>query len=289
MNGINIALLRQSIGRTLQDEDAVTPRLVNEYRATLAPHLAPVGDGEAPLAIHWCLAPPAASLAALGKDGHAAKGEFLPPVPLPRRMWAGGSVETMAPLRVGDRVLRTSTIDDVTIKEGRTGTLCFVAVRHELSTERGLAIRERHDIVYRDVTARSTARPGPPRLDASVAPRKTDLVWTLETSPVLLFRYSALTFNGHRIHYDQPYVTGVEGYSGLVVHGPLQASLLFNLAAALGKGAGVNAPRMFNYRGVTPLMVGEPVRVCGRHGESGEIKCWTETDDGIKMEATAMW
>ena len=287
MSEIYIALLRQSIGRTIHDEDTLTPRLVNEYRATLAPHLAIVNDGEAPLGIHWCLAPPAAPMAALGADGHAAKGEFLPPVPLPRRMWAGGSVETLGPLREGDRVRRTSTTGDVTVKQGRSGTLCFVAVRHELSTDRGLAIRERHDIVYRDL-------PVPPAAGAPLAKmtekgntssRKADLVWTVETSPVLLFRYSALTFNGHRIHYDHPYVTGVEGYAGLVVHGPLQASLLFNLAATLGG----SAPRMFNYRGVAPLIVGEPLRVCGRRVENGEVNCWTETDEGIKMEATTTW
>ena len=290
MNDIDIALLRQSIGRTTHDEDAVTQRLASAYRATLAPHLANVNDGEAPLAIHWCLAPPAAPMAALGDDGHAAKGEFLPPVPLPRRMWAGGSIETLAPLRLGDCVRRTSIVEDVTVKDGRTGTLCFVAVRHELSTDRGLAIRERHDIVYRDLPTRSTASAGMPRVDAradaKVERPEMDLVWTVETSPVLLFRYSALTFNGHRIHYDQPYVTGVEGYAGLVVHGPLQASLLFNLAATLGG----RAPRMFNYRGVAPLIVGEPLRVCGRRETAGKVKCRTETEaGGVKMEATATW
>jgi len=287
MSEIDIAALRQSIGRTIHDEDLLTRRLANEYRATLAPHLANVSDGEAPLAIHWCLAPPAAPMAALGDDGHAAKGEFLPAVPLPRRMWAGGSVETLGPLHVGDRVRRTSTIEDVKVKQGRSGKLCFVAVRHELSTDRGLAIRERHDIVYRDLPAPAAA--GAPRAKTTVngntLPPRADLVWTVETSPVLLFRYSALTFNGHRIHYDHPYVTGVEGYVGLVVHGPLQASLLFNLAAALGG----SAPRLFNYRGVAPLIVGEPLRVCGRRIETGEVNCWTATDEGIKMEATSTW
>ncbi|MBL0121722.1 MAG: MaoC family dehydratase N-terminal domain-containing protein [Betaproteobacteria bacterium] len=269
----------------MRDEDVVSERLVNEYRATLAPHLADVPAGAAPLAIHWCLAPPAAPMAALGEDGHAAKGEFLPPVPLPRRMWAGGSVETLAPLRVGDRVLRTSTIDDVTLKEGRSGALCFVAVQHELSTELGPAIRERHDIVYRESSSRTTAPAGRAVVGAKVEPSRADKVWTIETSPVLLFRYSALTFNGHRIHYDHPYVTGVEGYAGLVVHGPLQASLLFNLAASLGG----SVPRLFDYRGVAPLIVGTPLRVCGKREATGEVKCWTETDEGVKMDATATW
>ncbi len=281
---IDIAWLRQSIGRTMQDEDVVTPRLVNEFRATLAPHLAAVNEGEAPLAIHWCLAPPAAAMRSLGPDGHAAKGEFLPPVPLPRRMWAGGSVETLAPLRLGDIVQRTSIIDDVSIKEGRSGTLCFVAVRHEIATDRGLAIRERHDIVYRDLPANSSTSAA--ELNSQPEKPRADLVWEVETSPVLLFRYSALTFNGHRIHYDHPYVTEIEGYGGLVVHGPLQASLLFNLAATLGG----SAPRRFDYRGVAPLIVGEPLRICGKRESATQVKCWTETgSDIVTMEATATW
>ena len=286
MSDIDIALLRQSIGRVMHAEDSVTPRLVREYRATLAPYLAEVSDGEAPLAIHWCLAPFAAPMAALGPDGHAAKGEFLPPVPLPRRMWAGGTIETLAPLRSGDRVVRTSTVDDVTLKQGRTGSLCFVAVRHELSSDRGPAIRERHDIVYRDVSVSPAAPAGPSRGDPKAGTRKVDKVWTVDASPVLLFRYSALTFNGHRIHYDQPYATAVVGYPGLVVHGPLQASLLFNLAATLGG----RVPRRFDYRAVAPLFAGEPVRVCGGHDIAAQVKCWTETGAGaIKMEATASW
>ncbi len=282
MSEIDLALLRQSVGRTMHDDDVVTPRLVSEFHATLAPHLATVNEGEAPLAIHWCLAPPTATMAALGPDGHATKGEFLPPVPLPRRMWAGGSIETLSPLRLGDTVQRKSTIDDVTVKQGRSGTLCFVAVRHELSTARGLAIRERHDIVYRDMPSGSNTPSVVPAFEPASPP--ADLVWEVQTSPVLLFRYSALTFNGHRIHYDHRYVTEVEGYDGLVVHGPLQASLLFNLAATLGAGA----PRRFDYRGVAPLIVGAPLRVCAKREAATQVKCWTESN-GVKMEATATW
>ena len=286
MSELDIAALRLSIGRTLGDEDTLTPRLAGEFRATLAPHLAAVNDGDAPLAIHWCLAPPRAPMAALGADGHAAKGEFLPPVPLPRRMWAGGSIETLAPLRLGDRVLRSATIEDVTVKQGRSGTLCFVAVRHELSTDRGLAIRERHDIVYRDVAQPTSTMAATKKTEPAFQPSQADLMWTVETSPVLLFRYSALTFNGHRIHYDQPYATATEGYSGLVVHGPLQASLLLNLAATLGG----SAPRQFDYRGVAPLIVGPVVRICGKREASGDVTGWTATDtEGVKMQATARW
>lgn len=270
--------LRGWIGRTHEAEDLVTPRLVDQFRATFLPGVAPVGEGEAPLGLHWCLAPPAEPMTGLAPDGHAAKGGFLPPVPLPRRMWAGGAVDTLAPLRVGDTVMRRSVVDDVTAKRGRTGPLVFVTVRHEFSTPRGLAVRERHDIVYRDASAPVAAAPGP------AEPRAADLAWAVEGSPVLLFRYSALTFNGHRIHYDLPYVTEVEGYAGLLVHGPIQATLCFNLAAVLlGR-----APARYNFRNVAPLVAGPIFRAAGARRADGALALWTEGADGrARMEAEA--
>jgi 3-methylfumaryl-CoA hydratase len=275
---IDLAALKGWIGRTAEDEDIVTPRLVAEYDATLAPTLARVADGDAPLALHWCLSPAIAPTAALGADGHPAKGGFLPPVPLPRRMWAGGTMRTHAPLRVGDTVKRRSVIADIVVKEGRTGPLCFVSVDHEYSTPRGVALTERHDIVYRGATDAAAKAPPP------VEPRESDMTWQVEATPTLLFRYSAMTFNGHRIHYDQPYVTGVEGYPGLVVHGPLQASLMFNLAAELG-GA---VPAEFRYRGLSPLIAGQRFAIRAQRKPDGGIRCWTETSAGqICMEAEA--
>lgn len=284
MTAIDLPLLRSWTGRASEAEDLVTPRLVAEYRATLDPHLAPCTDDAVPLALHWCLAPLIAPMAELGPDGHPARGGFLPPVPLPRRMWAGGEVETHAPLEVGDVVTRCSSIEEVSAKEGRSGRLCFVAVRHDYSTARGLAITERQDIVYRDLEApRPSASSAPPA--AAPAPRPADLAWEVEGSPVLLLRYSAMTFNGHRIHYDQPYVTGVEGYRGLVVHGPLQASLLLNLAATLG-GA---VPTRFRYRGLSPLIAGETFTVAGTRRLQGGLACWTQSADGrICMEGEAL-
>ena len=263
----------------MEADDLITPRLVAEYQATLGPNLAAVSSGEAPLALHWCLAPPITPLSAVGADGHAAKGEFLPPVPLPRRMWAGGSVAWHAPLRGGDQVRRRSVIADVTVKEGRSGTLCFVAVDHEYSTERGLALTERHDIVYREAaTGGGKTAPAAAAQEA----RPADLTWTVEATPTLLFRYSAMTFNGHRIHYDAPYVTGIEGYPGLIVHGPLQASLMFNLAATLGG----RPPASFRYRGLSPLFSGGSFAVRGRRDSDGRILCWTENAAGtICMES----
>ncbi len=278
---MNIDHLNSWIGKTEEASDLVTPRLVASFEATFAPHLAPHAEGEAPLALHWCLAPPISPMAALGKDGHAAKGEFLPPVPLPRRMWAGGTIETIAPLRSGDEVTRRSTIGDVAYKEGRSGPLCFVAIDHEIVTPRGLALRERHNIVYREA-----ARPGAEQASpaAPVEPRPADLTWTVEASPVLLFRYSALTFNGHRIHYDQPYVTGVEGYAGLVVHGPIQATLILNIIATLSPAE----PIRLDYRGLAPLIAGEAFQVKAKRLEDGAIAAWTEGADGrVRMEGVS--
>ena len=279
MPEIDIDHLRGWIGRGREVEDIVTPRLVAEYRATLAPHLAPVASGDAPLALHWCLAPETPAADALGPDGHAAKGGFLPPVPLPRRMWAGGEIETLAPLRVGDRVVRRETVSDVAVKHGRTGTLCFVTVRHEYETARGLAIRDRQDIVYREAS-----RPGDAAPTAKPVPAEDEAAWSVEANSVLLFRYSAMTFNGHRFHYDHPYATQVEGYPGLVVHGPMQASLLLNLAALrLGR-----VPARFRYRGVAPMIAGSRFAVAGRREGQGEaFQGWTAVDGAVCMEAEA--
>lgn len=245
------------IGRTREASDLVTPRLLAEFRATFAPHLAPVSDGIAPPALHLCLAPETPPADALGPDGHAAKGGFLPPVPLPRRMWAGGEIETASGLRAGDAVTRTETVRDVAFKSGRSGSLCFVTVDHTVATGRGVAIRERQDIVYREAAGAQTGTSAAPERDD---PEAYAAIWDVSATPTLLFRYSAMTFNGHRFHYDQPYATRVEGYADLVVHGPMQATLLMNLAATLlGHG-----PRKFAYRGVSPMTANQIFRVCGR-------------------------
>jgi 3-methylfumaryl-CoA hydratase len=218
---------------------------------------------------------------ALGDDGHPRRGGFLPPVPLPRRMWAGGELAFEAPLQVGDVVPRTSRIDDVVIKEGRSGTMCFVTVRHNWTTRRDPALEERQDIVYRSVnldrsaSAVDTAAPQP----AASCQR----FWPCD--PVLLFRYSALTFNGHRIHYDYPYVTEAEGYPGLIVRGPLQATLLMGLATE----ARGSMPRRFGFRGVATLFAAGPF--VGKAGPNGEgLRLWIEDAGGrTTMTADASW
>ena len=200
----------------------------------------------APPGIHWCLAPPIAPLSALGQDGHPAHCTFLPDIPLPRRMWAGGTLTLHEPLRVGDTVGRVSRITDVAVRQGRTGTLCFATITHEVLRHERLAIEERQDLVFRSVDSGGTA------VALALAPRAE---WERagQVNSVVLFRYSALTFNRHRIHYDVPYVTGVEHYSGLVVHGPLQASWLLDFASEIK----TVAPKRFTFRAVHPLLIGD--------------------------------
>ena len=243
---------RTWIGKWVTREDVITQRLQDEYSATLSPHLfKPKMDDECPPGLHWCVALPRHNIAELGPDGAEATGVFLPPVALPRRMWAGGQIETVKPLRVGDQVKRVTTISDVKSREGKTGALCFISVVHEIFGNGALAIRERHDIVYRDASIES-APPKPP-----AEARKGDLEWRVEATPLLLFRFSSVTFNSHRIHYDLPYAQQVEGYSGLLVHGPMQAALTLNQLSTL-QG---HVPRVFDYRCVSPLIAGQTFRV----------------------------
>ena len=280
---VNMNVLREWVGKTQEAEDIVTPRLVAAFRATFAPHLAPTAEKEAPLALHWCLAPQAASSTELGIDGHPTKGGFLPPIPLPRRMWAGGEVEFLSPLSTGDTIVRRSTIGGIRMKDGRTGELCFVEVHHEYLRGHVVCIRERQDIGFRH--AASAAQKQSPAAPSARADRfNADTSWTVDASAVRLFRYSALTFNGHRIHYDLPYAKNAEGYDGLVVHGPLQASLLLNLAATMAK----RPPKRFRYRGIAPLLAGQNFEVCGRHEHSRELTLWAAgSSASITMQATA--
>jgi 3-methylfumaryl-CoA hydratase len=275
--------LRQWIGRSTQASDIVTAQLVKGLRATLFMDIGEPKPGDAaPFTVHWCLAPQVYPMSELGPDGHPTRGGFLPPVPLPRRMWAGGELEIFEPLRIGDEVTRTSRIADVTMKTGRTGTLCFVSVDHLITTSRGAALRERQDIVYRDM---SSAQPSPTAKPAAPPPVAAHRA-THMADPVLLFRYSALTFNGHRIHYDRDYVTKVEGYPGLIFHGPMQAAFLVEFAAKLHGGT---APGKFIYRGVQPLFEGSEFSV-NANDISATMELWTANSAGEPtMKGTATW
>lgn len=227
------------IGRSeVADPEIITARMERGLDVTLGEGRASAHSGATP-GIHWCIAPEMEPPSALGRDGHPARGGFLPPIELPRRMWAGGELNFNDALQVGDEVTRTSSIQSIESKRGNSGHLCFVAVKREYATPRGIAVTERHDIVYRDEptgASATAAAKGP----APVHERR------VKVDATTLFRYSALTFNGHRIHYDHPYATVIERYPGLVIHGPLQATYLLNLATEL-LGA---LPKRFAFKSV---------------------------------------
>lgn len=265
------------IGRCITREDVIAPRLLASFRATLDGALAPL---DVPPGIEFCLAPDICAQDLLGRDGHPRTGLFLPDLPLPRRMWAGGQISRTAPLAPGDIVTRTSTIEDVTSKTGRSGPLGFVAVRHVYSVQGEVRINERQDIVYRADPAPDVLAPAPPQAE----PWPDAEGWDITTNSTLLFRYSALTFNGHRIHYDAPYSREIEGYGGLVVHGPLQAIWMQNLASTLS-GA---APTEFEYRGLAPLICGDAVRVEARMTPEGaDLRVRRTCDNVVTMQASA--
>ncbi len=275
--------LRQWIGRSTEASDIVTAQLVKGLRATLFQEIGEPKPGDpAPWTVHWCLAQPVFPMSALSADGHPTRGGFLPPVPLPRRMWAGGELEFFDALRVGDETTRSSRISDVTMKTGSTGVLCFVSVEHLVTTSRGTAVRERQDIVYRDMStapAAASAKPAPP---TPVAKHRESHM----ADPVLLFRYSALTFNGHRIHYDRDYVTKVEGYPGLIFHGPLQAAFIVEFAAKLHGG---KPPKKLSYRGLQPLFEGSEFSINANDTAAG-MELWTANSKGQPtMKGTATW
>jgi 3-methylfumaryl-CoA hydratase len=276
--------LREWIGRSETLHDQLSPTPLIALTATLdrdAESFAP-GTPLPPL-WHWLYFLPMHRQSEIGPDGHAKRGGFLPPVPLPRRMWAGSRFEFRSPICVGDAVARTSTINDVTTKEGRTGQLVFVKVRHELRCN-GVAepaIVEFHDIVYRDAKRPTDVEP-PPQAAPQDAPWQRDIV----PDDVLLFRYSALTFNGHRIHYDRRYVTQVEGYPGLIVHGPLIATLLMDLLRRQMPQAQVST---FRFKAVRPTFDLHPLRVNGALQPDGKtVKLWAQDHEGwLTMDAVA--
>ena len=237
------------------------------------------GDAAPPLA-HWLYFLPTYRQSEAGPDGHAIKGSFLPPVDLPRRMWAGSRLEFLRPMRVGSEVTRVSRIGDIAAKEGRSGKLVFVTVRHEVSDEGGVVLTDEHDIVFRGEAALA-AQPVP-------APRGEKWRREIHPDPVLLFRYSAVTFNSHRIHYDQPYVTQVEGYPGLVVHGPLIATLLIDL---LRRSVPEATVKTFAFRALRPLYDTANFSTCGVPDNSSRgARLWTRDAEGaVTMEATATW
>ncbi|WP_394713477.1 MaoC family dehydratase N-terminal domain-containing protein [uncultured Roseibium sp.] len=233
--------------------ETVTERQVREFRVTLDGFLA--DENETP-GLHWCLAPEIYPPAELGRDGHPRLGLFLPDLGLPRRMWAGGRVSYQRGIRAGDTITRRSTITDIKFKEGRSGKLGFVTLDHSYLCGLELRISEQQNIVYRKDPSPDAPTAQPPQAES------WEVIQSIEVLPTstLLFRYSAMTFNGHRIHYDKAYAIETEGYAGLVVHGPLQSTWMQILAARILK----RLPKDFTYRGLSPLICGRPAVVEAR-------------------------
>jgi 3-methylfumaryl-CoA hydratase len=268
-------------GRSEQRGDVVSAAPLNAWAATLDrddPDARPGSD--VPSLAHWLYFLPAARQSQIGPDGHPQRGGFLPPIPLPRRMWAGGRLTFHQPLQVGEAITRTSHITNVDAKNGRSGALAFVTVRHEITGARGLAITEEHDIVSRDAPASGAAPPTPPSARTDEAFKRR-----IAPDPVLLFRFSALTFNGHRIHYDRSYVTEVEGYPGLIVHGPLIATLLIDLLRRERPDARIDR---FTFTAKSPLFDLHPFDVCGRFDAERSVALWARNHEGaLAMQASA--
>ena len=276
LDAATVQHLQSWVGRTETLHDDISLAPLRGFSATLDRDdpLPTLGTPVPPLA-HWLYFLPQHLQREIGPDGHAARGGFLPPVPLPRRMWAGSQLSWNVDnlLRGGDAVRRVSRIDSVTHKAGRSGDLLFVRVVHEVFNARGLSITDAHNIVYRGAAQPGEAAPVP------VAARR-DALWQREIwgDPVLLFRYSALTFNGHRIHYDRSYVTEVEGYPGLIVHGPLVATLMVDLVRRHRPDTPV---RGFEFKAVRPTFDLHPFQVHARPTDDPNvIDVWASDHEG---------
>ena len=252
------------IGRATESTCWMDPWRARAMHATLD-SAEPVPEEGAALAPGWQWAYflETAASSELGPDGHPRRGDFMPPVQLPRRMWAGSRLEFLSPLVLGQSARRVSRILAVEEKSGRSGRLCFVTVEHEIYGQSGVAIREQQDIVYREA---STS--GAPPMQAAPDDAKWRREWSFDAPR--LFRYSALTFNSHRIHYDRAYATEEEGYPGLVVHGPLLATLMLELVRAHQPH---RALRRFEFRAVAPVFDGQRIEACGRP-DGDRIEVW---------------
>ena len=273
------------IGREEQRTDRIDPAMVARWCATIDRDL--MDGADVPQGVHWCLCLPDAATADLGADGHPARDEgpasFLPPVPLPRRMWASSKVEFFKPLRLGGKVTRQSKVLSVTAKEGGSGSLVFVDVGHDTIGEEGLAVREVQSLVYRDAAGPNAPLGPPAPSESSFDPASWDAHRRLVPSETLLFRFSALTFNSHRIHYDLPYAQDAERYRGLVVHGPLTATLLLDLAR---RELGDNALANFAFRGLSPAICGEVLHLVMR-AQTDTIELGAFAADGRHVMAAS--
>lgn len=275
--------LRQWVGRKETHQDLATAWPIKAMAATLDRRDPPPRDGDAiPEGWHWSYFLETAPASDLARDGHAKRGDFLPPVTLPRRMWAGGRLEFRRPIHIGEHLSRESEILSVEPKSGKSGSLVFVTVRHTVSASNETAVVEEHDIVYREA-----AQPGTPAVTGKPAP--ANAAWRHEVMPdeAMLFRYSALIFNAYRIHYDIDYCRKEEGYPGLIVHGPLQTTLLLDLSR---RNAG-KPVRKLDYRALSPLFHNEKLTVGGIPSSDGATaQLWTAGPSGnIAMMGTVTY
>ena len=277
---VDIDHLRKWIGKIDNVTDYVTPIVEQRYRATLNMDIGNPKDGEPVTSgLHWMLGWNLVKNDELGVDSHPALGEFLPPVPLPRRMWAGSEIKVLKPIRVGDKVIKQSTVADIQVKEGRTGLLCFVTAEYNFLVNDEVTINEKHNIVYRDIS-----KSGGGSGYSKDIPEKADLSEKIFMHPTILFRYSAIGFVGHRIHYDHPYTVNEENYPGLIVHGPLQATYLLRAAEKLmGKQV-----KSFTHKVMAPVFANSEYMVGVDKMDDGSVSCWGATKEfGVTMRAEA--
>ena len=277
---VDIEHLRKWIGKIDNVTDYVTPIVEQRYRATLNMDIGNPKDGEPVTSgLHWMLGWNLVKNDELGVDSHPALGEFLPPVPLPRRMWAGSEIKVLKPIRVGDKVVKQSTVADIQVKEGRTGLLCFVTAEYNFLVNDEVTINEKHNIVYRDIS-----KSGGGSGYSKEIPERADLSEKIFMHPTILFRYSAIGFVGHRIHYDHPYTVNEENYPGLIVHGPLQATYLLRAAEKLmGKQV-----KSFTHKVMAPVFANSEYMVGVDKMDDGSVSCWGATKEfGVTMRAEA--
>ena len=275
----DITILEQWIGKQETISDVIDLRPARLMQSIIGDATEfKLGDDLPPL-WHWLYFLTAQPLDQLGRDGHPKLGGFLPPIDLPRRMWAGGRFKFKRPLRFGEEITKRSTITSVELKKGRSGPLCFVTVEHSFYAADTFCFSEEHDIVYREPSKADAPTPHP-------LPAPLGAMWetTVSPDPVMLFRYSALTFNGHRIHYDRQYCREVENYPNLVFHGPLTATLLIGAAQENNPGRKIDS---FTFRAISPLFDTQPFQVKGKNVAS-QTNIWAQTPEGaLAMQATA--
>ena len=270
--------LEDWLGKTQTKCETINARQAELLAVTLGKP-APRKNEVLPHCWHWAWFNDALPATELGRDGHPKRGGFLPPVSLPRRMWAGGHLNFISPIIVGRKIKKTSTIADIKHRKGKTGELCIVTIEHKLFDEDTLCVDEKQSLVFREDPAQDA--PAPEHIEP---PSPEEITETLQPDPVMMFRYSALTFNGHRIHYDVDYARNVEGYPDLVFHAPLTATALCNLSQQLLPKGAVTS---FEYRATSPLFCNAPVKLSGAM-HNGKATVWAETPTGSQaMIATA--